>query len=263
MRGFAKRVQSGIFAATKSIYFMNQELNDGKAEAEGLSASENEHTEDCLIETETSGESNASSAAGEAAPTLRPAKSKSRTTNIPPLMPAGFAPAPSAPESAKKDKKASGKKGEAAPVEHIGALRSASVADEPTLPARQRRIRAHREPGFLRRHWWWMLLLVLLLAVAASLPWTLPEIERWNGEEEQPAPAAIDSSALHPAPHPAAVPDTAAQAALLDSLRNDSLRRAAERAYWRRRKAEEAARKAQAEEEQTLATPAAHTDSIK
>lgn len=230
---------------------MNNELHNGTAEGEDLPASEIENSDEAVSpETE------------DAAPALRPVESKSRTTNIPPLMPAGFAPASAAPAAPEKKKKAD-KKREAAPVEHIGALRSASQAEEPKEPARQRRVRTHSEPGFFRRHWWWMLLVVLLAAVAVSLPWTLPGIKRWNGEEQMPVPAAADSDSVRHEPQPATVPDTAALAAREDSLRNDSLQRAAARAYWRRRAAERAAQEAQAGEEQESAAPAAaHADSV-
>lgn len=253
---------------------MQEETNRGKAESETSAAAQTEHTEPAAAIPETDGENldderqeqedeseEVETTTTVAGALLRPVPSKSRTTNIPPLMPAGFAPSsPVAPDKKKKKKK----KDEAEPTPRIGALRASSAAAEPAQPAPQRRVRVHREPGFFRCHWWWMVLLVLLAVIAVSLPWTLPQIERWNGDDGQPVPAATDSDSVSTrhAVQPVQ-PDTAGLAARMDSLRQDSIRRAAARAYWRqRRAAEQAAREAEASEEDAHPSAAAHTDSV-
>lgn len=270
--GLCREGAKWYLCRAKTMDFMQDETNRSKAESETPAATETEHTAPATATPETDyenlgddrqeqeAEEPETLASAVGAP-LRPVPSKSRTTNIPPLMPAGFAPAsPVAPNKKKKNKK----KDEAGPTPHIGPLRASSAAAEPAQPAPQRRLRVHREPGFFRRHWWWMVLVVLLAVIAVSLPWTLPQIERWNGNDGQPLPAATDSDtvATRPAVQPV-LPDTAGLAARMDSLRQDSIRRAAARAYWRqRRAAEEAARQAEASEDEAHPSAAAHTDSV-
>ncbi len=174
---------------------------------------------------------------------LHPAPSLSRTTNIPPLMPAGFTPgAASQPEPSSGWRKGLRKKTAHAPVaEPIGKLRSES--DGPRLSdarPQQRRMKMHHGKGrrFFRRNGWWMLLVVLLIVIGVSLPWTLPVMQEWEGSE--PDNLTVDTPTVAPKPQPV-VPDTIGAAARADSLRQDSIRRAAARAYWLRRRARQQA----------------------
>lgn len=193
---------------------------------------------------------------------LHPAPSLSRTTNIPPLMPAGFTPgAASQPEPSSGWRKGLRKKTAHAPVaEPIGKLRSES--DGPRLSdarPQQRRMKMHHGKGrrFFRRNGWWMLLVVLLIVIGVSLPWTLPVMQEWEGSE--PDNLTVDTPTVAPKPQPV-VPDTIGAAARADSLRQDSIRRAAARAYWLRRRAqqqaeEEAAASAESESSTPVASP--------
>lgn len=193
---------------------------------------------------------------------LHPAPSLSRTTNIPPLMPAGFtpgaAPQPETPSGWRK-----GLRRNAAPApaaEPIGKLRSES--DGPRLSdtrPKQRRMKMHHGKSchFFRRNGWWMLLVVLLVVIGVSLPWTLPVMQEWEGSE--PDTLTVDTPMVAPKPQPV-VPDTIGAAARADSLRQDSIRRAAARAYWIRRRAqqqaeEEAAASAESESSTPVASP--------
>lgn len=177
---------------------------------------------------------------------LHPAPSLSRTTNIPPLMPAGFTPsAAPQPETPSGWRKGLRKKAAPAPVaEPIGKLRSESDGPRPSdARPQQRRMKMHHGKGrrFFRRNGWWMLLVVLLIVIGVSLPWTLPVMQEWEGSE--PDTLTVDTPTVAPKPQPV-VPDTIGAAARADSLRQDSIRRAAARAYWIRRRAQQ-----QAEEE--------------
>ena len=210
----------------------------------------------------------------DAALPLHPAPSLSRTTNIPPLTPAGFTRRPVAPQDGGKGKKAqrasAAKKGKATQAQqeaHIGTLRSQSA--EPRTAGerpRQRRMKVHSDGGsrFFRRHWWWIVLLALLAVIGASLPWALPVMREWEGTD---AADTLSADTPKVAPRPVvAEPDTTGAAALADSLRQDSIRRAAAHAYWvrqQRLKAQtEAKAEAEAEGDASQAAPAAHADSV-
>lgn len=226
-------------------------------------------------------EGNGEQGEADAALPLHPAPSLSRTTNIPPLMPAGFTRRPVAPQDGGKGKKAqrasAAKKGKAPQAQeahiethietHIGTLRSQSA--EPRTAGerpRQRRMKVHSDGGsrFFRRHWWWIVLLALLAVIGASLPWTLPVMREWEGTD---AADTLSADTPKVAPRPAvAEPDTTGAAALADSLRQDSIRRAAAHAYWVRQqqlKAQaEAEAEAEAEGDASQSAPAAHADSV-
>ena len=208
----------------------------------------------------------------DAALPLHPAPSLSRTTNIPPLMPAGFTRRPVAPLDGGKGKKAqrasAAKKGKAPQAQqeaHIGTLRSQSA--EPRTAGerpRQRRMKVHSDGGsrFFRRHWWWIVLLVLLAVIGASLPWALPVMREWEGTD---AADTLSTDTPKVAPRPVvAEPDTTGASALSDSLRQDSIRRAAAHAYWVRQQQLKAQAEAEAEAEgdASQAAPAAHADSV-
>lgn len=221
-------------------------------------------------------EGNGEQGEADAALPLHPAPSLSRTTNIPPLMPAGFTRRPVTPQNSGKGKKAqrasAAKKGKASQAQgahietHIGTLRSQSA--EPRTAGerpRQRRMKVHSDGGsrFLRRHWWWIVLLALLAVIGASLPWALPVMREWEGTD---AADTLSADTPKVAPRPVvAEPDTTGAAALADSLRQDSIRRAAH-AYWVRQqqlKAKaEAEAEAEAEGDASQAAPAAHADSV-
>lgn len=152
------------------------------------------------------------------------------TTNIPPLMPAGYT---------RPDEESSPDNRPTPPAEGIGPLRA-----ESELPRtdgqrpRQRKVRIHtgRTRRFFRRHWWWMLLIALLGIIAASLPWVMHEWEERGDEVALPA----DTPKVAPQ-QPVAVPDTTGMAARADSLRNDSIRRARAHYLWLQQKAREQA----------------------
>lgn len=191
---------------------------------------------------------------------LHPAPSLSRTTNIPPLMPAGFTPgAVPQPETPSGWRKGLRKKAAPAPVaEPIGKLRSESDGPRPSdARPQQRRMKMYHGKGrrFFRRNGWWMLLVVLLIVIGVSLPWTLPVMQEWEGSE--PDTLTVDTPTVAPKPQPV-VPDTIGAAARADSLRQDSIRRAAARAYWIRRRAQQQAEEeAAASAESESSTPGA------
>ena len=216
------------------------------------------------------GESEEEGNAGEEAntphtpsPALKPAPSLSRTTNIPPLMPAGFVPAANKETEPKRksliDKIVPSKSKDAAnEADHeIGPLRTDSEKPCSPQPAPQKSIRHnHGQKGFWRKNCWWVVLLVLVLAVLISLPWTLPQMQMWNHEDEEPALPADTPAA--PAVVPQVNPDTIGAAARADSLRQDSIKKAAAREYWRRHHAAQEAQQNQEDEEEgeSSASPA-------
>lgn len=178
-------------------------------------------------------------------------RSKSRTTNIPPIMPEGYAyePDPQQPLRSSTD-----------------PLAPTPSASEPQ-PERSKRF-THPEGQRTHTHsvnipfrqigkWVGIVAIVLIVAGAIGLG-----IDRWMHRPAEPTeavPIAADSDSMAT---PVATPDTAA----LNRLREDSLRREdsirhAKWIYWQRRKqAEQAAQqKAQQEEEATTSTTE-HTD---
>ena len=207
---------------------------------------------------------------------MKPSPSRSRTTNIPPLMPAGYVPVQERQdETVRKGlvhRVLNAKKKEESAAEEaaIGTLRTES--EKPRVPeqAPQRPVRhADEGHGFFRKHWWWMLLVVLVLAFLISLPWTLPRIQEWNADE--PPAVTVDTPKVQ-RKVPEVNPDTIGAAARADSLRQDSIRKAEARRYWLMHRAAQQAQEAEntaSEENQTQASHeeahsnAAHADSVK
>ena len=207
---------------------------------------------------------------------MKPSPSRSRTTNIPPLMPAGYVPV----QERHEDKPRKGlvgrvlhtkKKQEPSLEEQpIGTLRTES--EKPRVPqqAPQKPVRhADDGQGRLRKHWWWMLLALLVLAVLISLPWTLPHIQEWNADE--PPAVTVDTPQVQHV-EPKVNPDTIGAAARADSLRQDSIRKAEAHRYWLMHRAAqqtEETKDAASEETHTQTgredahSNAAHADSVK
>lgn len=195
---------------------------------------------------------------------MKPSPSRSRTTNIPPLMPAGYVPVPN--EQKETERKGlvhrvlNAKKKEEPTLEEspIGTLRTES--EKPRIPqqAPQRPVRhADDGNGFFRKHWWWMLLLVLVLAALASLPWTLPRIQEWNADE--PPAVTVDTPKVERTA-PKVNPDTIGAAARADSLRQDSIRKAEVHRYWLMHRAAQQAEGAEEAASEESNAQAGHED---
>lgn len=195
---------------------------------------------------------------------LKPSPSRSRTTNIPPLMPAGYIPVQDERNetvrkglvhrvlNAKKEEEPS--LGESP----IGTLRTDS--EKPRVPqqAPQRPVRhAEDRQGFFRKHWWWMLLTVLVLALLVSLPWTLPRIEEWTADE--PPVVTVDTPKVERTV-PKVNPDTIGAAARADSLRQDSIRKAEAHRYWLMHRAAQQAQETENAASEETQTQASHED---
>lgn len=202
---------------------------------------------------------------------MKPSPSRSRTTNIPPLMPAGFVPVQERQEEKSRkglmDRVLNAKKKEEPTMEEssIGTLRTES--EKPRVPeqAPQRPVRhADEGHGFFLKHWWWMLLVVLVLAFLISLPWTLPRIQEWNADE--PPAVTVDTPKVQRMV-PEVNPDTIGAAARADSLRQDSIRKAEARRYWLMHRAAQQAQEtenAASEENQTQTNhEEAHSNAVR
>ena len=180
---------------------------------------------------------------------MKPSRSRSRTTNIPPLMPAGYVPVQEKQDETTRKglvhRVLNAKKKDEPAMEEstIGTLRTES--EKPRVPqqAPQRPVRhADGGQGFFGKHWWWMLLVVLVLAFLASLPWTLPRIQEWNADE--PPAVTVDTPKVE-STVPEVNPDTIGAAARADSLRQDSIRKAEAHRYWLMHRAAQQAQEAE------------------
>ena len=195
---------------------------------------------------------------------MKPSPSRSRTTNIPPLMPAGYVPVQEKQDETMRKglvrRVLNAKKRDEPALEEsaIGTLRTES--ENPRVPrqAPQRPVRhVDGGQGFFRKHWWWMLLVVLVLAFLASLPWTLPRIQEWNADE--PPAVTVDTPKVERAV-PEVNPDTIGAAARADSLRQDSIRKAEAHRYWLMHRAAQQAQKAENAASEEIPVQTNHED---
>lgn len=185
--------------------------------------------EETSEEQETAEEVAETPDAGMSGPmTLHYDAGESHTTNIPPRMPAGYSYVSA--DKAKKPSKLFPKK--RTPKKQT-ALRSEPASFEGKRKrVSNKRIGAHPSMDFLRRHWLWLLLGILVIAgITASI------YECSSSGNNEPSEPLIVADSLSSQPTPNA--DSLLQIAIQDSLRNDSIARAARLREQRRQQAEE------------------------